>query len=76
VAHASGGSREADNLDDLCSDHHTMYEQGLLRVEGPTDAPVFYDATGRPITALSEWTLDQANPELADPPEPEENPPT
>jgi hypothetical protein len=55
VAHAAGGSREARNLDHLCSYHHAMYEQGLLRIEGPTDAPRFYDVRGREITSESAW---------------------
>jgi hypothetical protein len=55
VAHAAGGSREARNLDHLCSYHHAMYEQGLLKIEGPTDAPRFYDAHGREITGASGW---------------------
>jgi hypothetical protein len=62
VAHAKGGSREAKDLDDLCPCHHKMYEQGLLRIEGPTDAPRFYDARGRQITNRSGWSLDEPVP--------------
>jgi hypothetical protein len=67
VAHAAGGSRELANLDTLCSDHHAMYEQGLLKIEGPTDAPVFHDANGNLITATSEWDFDVSDPEFEEP---------
>ena len=57
VAPAAGGCREEFNLDDLCAQHHAMCGQGLLKIEGPTDAPRFYDAGGIEITAESELVL-------------------
>jgi len=63
IAHAKGGSREAKDLDDICPCHHKMYEQGLLRIEGPADAPRFHDARGREITRRSGWRFDRPPPE-------------
>jgi hypothetical protein len=50
VAHANGGSREADNLDLLCAAHHVLYEDGEIRIVGPPDRPVVTDPAGRPLT--------------------------
>ena len=44
-----GGSQEKDNLDGLCSDHHRRVDAGEFRIEGSTEAPVFYDGKGRRI---------------------------
>jgi hypothetical protein len=49
VAHRDGGNREAAGLDLLCDYHHRLYEGGLMRIEGPADAPVFTDQNGRAI---------------------------
>jgi hypothetical protein len=49
VAHRHGGSREADNLCGLCPYHHDLYDRGMFRIEGPPDAPRFYDRRGRMI---------------------------
>jgi hypothetical protein len=50
-AHAEGGSREVENLDRLCGDHHDLYHRGELRIEGTTDRPVFLTADGKPLCA-------------------------
>jgi hypothetical protein len=47
VAHAQGGSREAENLDLLCDDHHMLYEIGMITITGPAAAPVVTDLEGR-----------------------------
>ena len=47
VPHREGSSREADALDLLCDYHHALYERGMLRIEGPPDAPIFSDEHGR-----------------------------
>jgi hypothetical protein len=47
--HRRGGSREADNLDLLCDRHHALFEQGLIRIEGTPDAPVFKTPLGRVV---------------------------
>jgi len=44
VPHAEGGSREADNIRDLCTVHHVLLDAGAI-VEIATDAE------GRPIFA-------------------------
>jgi hypothetical protein len=49
VPHAEGGAREAKDLDRLCRTHHDLYERGLLRIEGPTDAPRFSTDDGRSL---------------------------
>jgi hypothetical protein len=41
--HSRGGSREAANLLDLCLVHHALLDAGWIRVEGPSDAPIFYE---------------------------------
>lgn len=46
VAHASGGHREADNLILLCSLHHTLFDGGLIRMEGSASKPIFRDREG------------------------------
>ena len=49
VAHASGGSREADNLILLCSLHHWMLDEGWIRLRGTASSPIFIDPQGRDI---------------------------
>lgn len=49
IAHASGGSREADNLLLLCSAHHEMFDLGGMRLEGTATQPKFFDWRGRPM---------------------------
>lgn len=55
VPHRDGSSREADALDLLCDYHHVLYERGMLRIEGPPDAPVFTDEHGRRIDERRPW---------------------
>src|SRR6185503_17662461 len=50
VPHAAGGDREARNGLGLCHGHHVLYDRGLLRVEGPSDAPRFFDVEGRDLS--------------------------
>ncbi len=47
--HSEGGSREADNLGRRCRIHHILQDYGLMRVEGPPGAPIFYDREGNII---------------------------
>jgi len=47
VAHASGGSREADNLLLLCSLHHGFLDGDFIRLTGTAAKPVFLDPQGR-----------------------------
>ena len=51
VAHASGGSREADNLVLLCSLHHLFLDTGYLRLAGTAAKPLFFDDRGRDFGA-------------------------
>jgi hypothetical protein len=41
------GDQEVENLDLLCSKHHFLYDFGTLRIEGPTDDPIFKTVEGR-----------------------------
>jgi hypothetical protein len=47
VPHASGGSREADNLILLCSSHHIMFDLGSFTLSGTAAQPVFLLKDGR-----------------------------
>jgi hypothetical protein len=49
VSHATGGSREADNLIILCSRHHAWYDAGYLWMTGSLDAPDFFDDEDRDL---------------------------
>lgn len=51
--HREAGSRESDNLDLLCDRHHTLFEQGLIKLIGPPEAPVFTTADGKVIGEAS-----------------------
>ena len=62
VAHRDGGSREADQLDLLCDWHHFLYEEGSLRITGPTDSPTITDKYGRPINERKPWEFGIAEP--------------
>jgi hypothetical protein len=50
VWHASGGSREADNLLLLCSEHHTWFDVGAIRLTGTAAAPRFEDGRGNDLS--------------------------
>ena len=45
-AHRFGGSREADNLVELCWLHHMMLDYGRLLVAGTAERPLFYTYDG------------------------------
>lgn len=49
IAHARGGSREADNLLLLCSAHHELFDLGGMTLEGTAIQPRFFDWRGRPM---------------------------
>jgi hypothetical protein len=57
VAHARGGSREADNLIILCSRHHDMFDAGFLRLERTLDEIGFRDPAGRLLSRRFEASL-------------------
>jgi hypothetical protein len=59
VPHREGSSREADALDLLCDYHHALYERGMLRIEGPPDAPIFTDEHGRRLDERTPYTPPQ-----------------
>jgi hypothetical protein len=48
--HRCGGSREADNLLLLCSEHHFWFDMGYIRIAGTAAKPTFTDAQGRDLT--------------------------
>lgn len=51
ASHASGGSREADNLVRLCHVHHTQFDADCLLFGGWRDGrPVFRNARGEELT--------------------------
>ena len=45
-AHRFGGSREADNLVELCWIHHMMLDYHRLRIEGTAEKPLFFTYDG------------------------------
>jgi hypothetical protein len=47
----------------LCDYHHTLYERGMLRIEGPPDAPVFLDETGRRLDERRPFTPEAPRPD-------------
>jgi len=49
VAHRHGGSREAHNLTLPCRQHHRLLDDGVLRMEGSLERPVFRTADGRRV---------------------------
>ena len=49
-AHACGGSREADNLVLLCSQHHFLFDSGTIRLVGTADKPRFFSRHGEDLT--------------------------
>jgi len=48
-AHRFGGSREADNLVELCWMHHMMLDHGLIRITGTAENPIFSTYDGEVI---------------------------
>jgi hypothetical protein len=50
VAHAKGGCRERWCLVWLCTKHHAMFDQGLIRMKGSAESPTFLDSEGNDLS--------------------------
>jgi hypothetical protein len=62
IAHAKRGSREVDNILLICTQHHTMFDRGIIRLSGTPKRWAFVDRLGRLLGEHIRGGLHDANP--------------